>query len=189
MRLPMPTRSTALGLLVGVIASCANRAAPLTPANLPPVAADCIAGSGDAIFDKPEVTLEQLDSDTKAWTMEVSRLVHSRAPDVRGCYERRLAEESSVRGLGTLLFLVSPDGRVIRAAASVADADEGRLERCFAHVMCTWSFPPNPKGDEQIFEQNITLTPQPSHSASTPHNLALQADDRLPRSARAAARR
>jgi hypothetical protein len=147
-------------LFVGALGSCTGGPkATLTPANLPPAAADCIAGPKDALLRGPEATLEETDSATRAWALEVSRLVHSRSGGFIACYERRLAEDSSVRGTGKLMFRVSRAGKVLRAGASVTDPEEGRLERCFAHVICTWSFPPNPNEGDQVFEQNISLTP------------------------------
>jgi hypothetical protein len=84
------------------------------------------------------------------------------------CYERRLDQDFTVRGSATLTFLVAAAGKVRRAGASVTDAGESELEKCFARVVCGWSFPPTPSGGEEIIEQDVQLTPRPVPPPASP---------------------
>jgi hypothetical protein len=136
--------------------------APGIPVEGPPVDPACISTREAVVAsaqggDAPEA----LESAMQAWALEVGRLVESRTAGIISCYERRLDQDFTVRGSATLTFLVGGGGKVRQAGASIADAGEGELEKCFARVVCGWTFPPSPSGGEEIVERDVELTGRP----------------------------
>ena len=171
-----PTIRGAFVLLVIAVAGCASARGSgtgttpsATPAEGPPVDPACISTREDVVAgaqggDAPEA----LESAMQAWALEVGRLVESRTAGIITCYERRLDQDFTVRGSATLTFLVGGAGKVRRAGASLTDAGEHELEKCFARVVCGWTFPPSPSGGEEIIEQDVQLTARPVPPPAAP---------------------
>lgn len=100
------------------------------PASAPAVKVPaCVAEPNDAAFAGPAVSLDDVEGNLREWALRVSGQLQAGTKALVSCYERRLAEDPSVKGVALLSFAVAPEGIVRRAAVEFALPGEERLAR------------------------------------------------------------
>jgi hypothetical protein len=80
--------------------------------------------------------------DRKKIQMMVLKVLRSRLPRLRTCYERRLRADPGLAGKWTLSFTVGGDGSVQKPKAIGQSTKDAQLESCLVGKISKWPFQP-----------------------------------------------
>jgi TonB family protein len=77
---------------------------------------------------------------------DIQRVIRAHYREIRDCYERELAKNSSLEGKLVVGFTILPSGLVDRAELRRSDVHNDNLEKCVLSNVSRWQFPKPPGG-------------------------------------------
>jgi TonB family protein len=117
-------------LVAGLATPSAGAQVPTPPPASPPAERGPDAGAPpDAPFGQEAV-----------WTV-----VRSHEPDLKACYESRLAEGKDVRGEVVVSFVIALDGLPEKPRVKKSTLGDKTVEECVLRAVRRWSFPRPPR--------------------------------------------
>lgn len=84
----------------------------------------------------------------------LARIQSSYMSRLRRCYNRGLATDPTLTGMVTVMFTVSPYGRVRGAATGIAP----KVDACLTSALSSWRFPTASPRKEATFRLRLALT-------------------------------
>ena len=75
----------------------------------------------------------------------IQKVVRQHVGEIRSCYEREFAKDSSLTGRVVMVWIVNPDGSVSKAMVKETTLRNKKVEECLKNSVLHWRFPA-PKG-------------------------------------------